>query len=132
MICGSGIAFHVVARRLSQPQNHDIVAAVALWTTCSCNEGVRLVLLTDGNFPDRVWTRLKAWAELQARDGGCPSLERCEAQVQEIATELTGRLNALPDEVVTFYAAETAQMVEAIGTLLRAACDAEPENATGG
>jgi hypothetical protein len=72
---------------------------------------MRSVHLFQGNFPDEVWCRLKAWARKKASDGESPTLSDCAAQVERIASEITGFPNSLRADVVNFYAAETAEMI---------------------
>jgi prephenate dehydrogenase len=67
--------------------------------------------LFNGNFPDEVWSRLKAWAKIQASGPVSPTSDECVACVERIATEITGQTNSLRRDVVTFYAAETAEMI---------------------
>ena len=64
------------------------------------------------NFPDDVWGRMKAWAKIQAQAPAVPSIEECAAYVRFCTEEITGRTDMLPEEVVNFYAAETAEMIE--------------------
>ena len=68
--------------------------------------------LPQSNFPDEVWSRLKAWAAVQAQAAQTPSIDECAAYVRFAAQEVAGRRDALPPQVVTFYAAETALMIE--------------------
>jgi hypothetical protein len=70
--------------------------------------------LVRGNFPDEVWGRLKAWAKVQAQGCCSPTVDECAAYVEHTAKEITGRPNALPIDVVRFYAAETAEMIASI------------------
>jgi hypothetical protein len=67
--------------------------------------------LFHGNFPDEVWSRLKAWAKVQAEAYVSPTIDECVACVERIATEITGRNDSLRSDVVSFYATETAEMV---------------------
>ncbi len=64
------------------------------------------------NFPDQVWARLKAWAKLRAADGDQPTPEECAEEVLRASAHITGHRDSLRAEVVKFYAAETAEMVE--------------------
>ncbi len=66
------------------------------------------------SLPEAIWTRLKAWAGTQANAPLSPSLDDCTQHVRSVAASLTGRNDALPPEVVTFYAAETLRMIEEI------------------
>lgn len=63
------------------------------------------------NFPDEVWNRLKAWAKVRAASDGSPTLEECAAYVRSVSKDITGNSEALRPEIVSFYAAETADMV---------------------
>jgi hypothetical protein len=81
--------------------------------------------LIRGNFPDEVWGRLKAWAKVQAQGSSSPTVDECAAYVEHTAKEITGRPNALPLEVVRFYAAETAQMIASIRAAGEAIADME-------
>lgn len=68
--------------------------------------------LPQSNFPDEVWSRLKAWAAAQTRADVIPSIEDCAAYVRFAAEEITGRPDSLPPQVVNFYAAEAALMID--------------------
>lgn len=87
------------------------------------------------NFPDQVWARLKAWAKLRAADGDQPSRDECAEEVLRASEHITGQRDTLRAEVVKFYAAETAEMVEKFrAQLLDGVAHAErrgPEDATG-
>lgn len=63
------------------------------------------------SFPDAIWSRLKAWARIQARDGRRRSAEECMAQVEMVVRDITGYADSLRPEVVAFYAAEAAEMI---------------------
>jgi hypothetical protein len=64
------------------------------------------------NFPDEVWGRLKAWAAAQTQLVAIPTLEECAAFVRFAAEEVAGRPDALPPQVVKFYAAEALTMIQ--------------------
>jgi len=64
------------------------------------------------NFPDQVWARLKTWAKVRAAQAGKPSVDECVEEVGRASEDITGRRDTLRAEVVKFYAAETADMVE--------------------
>lgn len=82
--------------------------------------------LINGNFPDEVWGRLKAWAKVQAHGSGCPTIDECASYVEHIAKEITGCAGSLPGDVVRFYAAETAEMIAVLRERFRAAAEDEP------
>lgn len=64
-----------------------------------------------GTLPDEIWCRLKQWAKIQAQEQASPSNDDCVAQVLCITAEITGRMDGLRRDVVTFYANETAEMI---------------------
>jgi hypothetical protein len=64
-----------------------------------------------GNLPDEIWSRLKAWAKIQAQAGVSPSVAECAAHVERLSKELTGYADSLRSDVIEFYAAETSEMI---------------------
>jgi len=63
------------------------------------------------NLPDAVWSGLKTYAQSQAQLQGTATFDECAAHVERIAREITGHANALRPDVVSFYAAETLEMI---------------------
>lgn len=73
--------------------------------------GCHEMRLIRSNFPDEVWSRLKAWAKDQALANKPRTLEECTAQVESVAKDITGAERSLRPDVVAFYAAETLEMI---------------------
>jgi hypothetical protein len=63
------------------------------------------------NFPDQVWSALKAWAQVQAASRDVPTIEECAAYVKRAAEAISGHPGALRTDVVAFYADETREMI---------------------
>jgi hypothetical protein len=64
-----------------------------------------------GNVPDEIWNRLKQWAKSQAGEQVSPTIDECVSRVLDVAAEVAGRPDSLRRDVVSFYAAETAEMI---------------------
>jgi hypothetical protein len=67
--------------------------------------------LIPDNFPERVWARLKAWAQSISECQENPTFDQCAAQVERIVADVTGVPNLLRPDVVEFYANETLEMI---------------------
>ena len=91
-----------------------------LYDAAECAK-VRSTLLKVPSVPDRIWERVKTWAKAQAASSADPSLEECERFVRNACHEVSGRLDALPAQVVAFYASEIREMI----LKYRAAANAE-------
>jgi hypothetical protein len=64
------------------------------------------------NFAEALWRNLKAWAKERADGGAPPTVEECASQVERLSSELIGPGHTLREEVIEFYAGETADMIE--------------------
>jgi hypothetical protein len=76
--------------------------------------------LFEGNLPDEIWSRLKCWARIRAETDAPLTVEDCVAHVIGTVKDITGRPDALPPDVVTFYANESAEMVDRFRATFRA------------
>ncbi|MGH7662352.1 MAG: hypothetical protein ACRENA_15700 [Vulcanimicrobiaceae bacterium] len=65
----------------------------------------------DVTFVDTLWKALKAWAKEQAAGNVLPTIEECAAEVRRIAGEIIGPHGSLRADAITFFAAETNEMV---------------------
>ena len=65
----------------------------------------------DVTFVDTLWNLLKAWAKEQAAQNATPTLEQCAAEVKRLGETIIGNSGALRADAVTFFAAETLEMV---------------------
>lgn len=59
-----------------------------------------------GNLPEIVWNKLKVVAVDEASNGQLLLIEQCISHVERVVRAITGRPDALPLAVVTFYAEE--------------------------
>ena len=65
----------------------------------------------DVTFVDTLWKSLKAWAKEQAARNATPTLEQCAAEVKRLGDAIIGPSGSLRADAVTFFAAETLEMV---------------------